>query len=496
MSTGTPPSVAEPLRGAATAEVSGAHPLAVDMDGSLLLVDTLYETFAAALFADPLATLCAFARLTRGVAPFKRRLSEIAPLDVETLPVRDDLVAWLQAERAAGRRLALATAADDSIAQGVAARVGLFETVHASDGVRNLKSSAKAAALEASYPGGFAYVGDSDADLAVWKRAASGVIVSGGAGFERRARAAQPTVERVFQKAGPTARVWLRAARPHQWSKNVLVLIPVALGWNTITPEQAFWALPALLLICGLASLTYFINDIADLSSDRRHWSKAARPFAAGALPVRDGLLAAVAGIPLILGLGLMISPAVAACLTAYLAITLAYSFGLKRIPFLDTFLIGCLFTVRLLLGVAATGQAGSAWLYAFAMFFFFSLALAKRHTELLRARETLPQGKLEGRGYHVEDREVTLAFGIAASMASVLLLVIYLVEEVFKLGAYPDPQWLWVTPGAIFLWTARIWLLAHRGLMNDDPVVFALRDRVSLALGAAVAAGLVLAVL
>ena len=290
-------------------------------------------------------------------------------------------------------------------------------------------------------------------------------------------------------------RAWGKAARLHQWSKNALVLVPVALGWPQLSKAGLFAAVAAMLLLCGLASLTYMLNDIADLEADRQHWSKKNRPFAAGHLKVRDGVVAAAIGIPVLLVLGWLIAPAVALVLAAYVALTLAYSLGLKRVPLLDGFVIGSLFTLRLTLGVAAAKMEWSAWLLTFSMFFFFSLTMAKRHTELLRAAEA-GQTAQRGRGYVNGDRDIVLGFGICAAMGSILILALYLIDEVFPAGLYPLPGFLWVWPAAVFLWVGRIWVLAHRGQMTDDPVVFALTDKISLGLGAAVAAGFLLALL
>lgn len=298
----------------------------------------------------------------------------------------------------------------------------------------------------------------------------------------------------IEKKPGALA-AWLKAFRIHQWSKNLLVLAPVALGWDGVTASGIVGALIALVLLCGLASLTYCVNDIADIEADRAHVSKRNRPFASGALAVRDGVWVCAIGIPLFLIGGALISPLVGIWLAAYAALTLAYSFRLKRVPMLDTMVIGALFTIRIILGTVAARLAPSAWLLTFSMFFFFSLATAKRHTELLRAGET-STGPIKGRGYNVEDKEVTFAFGIAASVASVLIIVLYLVEDVFPRALYAHPNWLWATPFAIFLWVGRIWLLAHRGAMADDPVVFALRDRVSLILGAVLGAAFLMALL
>ncbi len=288
---------------------------------------------------------------------------------------------------------------------------------------------------------------------------------------------------------------WLKAFRIHQWSKNALVLVPLATGWYRVTPRGAGDAVVAMLLLCAIASLTYCINDMTDIDADRAHWSKRNRPIASGALSVRSGIVVCGLGIPALVICGVLFSPAVGLWLAVYTAVTLAYSFGLKRVPLLDTVVIAALFTIRIILGTVAAHFPPSPWLLTFSMFFFFSLATAKRHTELLRAGET-SSGPIEGRGYNVEDKEVTFAFGIVASVASILIIVIYLVEEVFPLSFYAHPEWLWAVPVGIFLWVGRIWLLAHRGAMTDDPIVFALHDRVSLYLGAIVGAAFVLALL
>jgi 4-hydroxybenzoate polyprenyltransferase len=488
-------------RDAAAAQEAAVLPLVVDMDETLLRTDTLYEGFAAALFSQPLETALATARLPRdGVAAYKKRLSEIVALDCATLPLNEPLVEYLRAEAARGRPIHLATAADRSIADAVAARLAIFASVQASESGHNLKGPRKAERLRAAFPDGFVYAGDCAADLAVWRQAAGAVVVSPSEGLARRVGAAGVPIERTFASPSGGWRSWAKAARPHQWAKNALVMVPVVLGIHLLTPREALASVAAMALLCVLASYTYMINDIADLSADRRHWTKARRPFASGALPVKQGLLAAAIGIPVLLGLGFWLSPGAGLCLVAYLALTLAYSFGLKRVPMLDVTVIATLFTLRLALGMTAAGQVWSSWLLTFSMFFFFSLAIAKRHTELLRAAASgsghSETGMVHGRGYHVEDNDVTMAFGVSAAIASIVILVLYLTNEVFAHAQYAHPQFLWLAPAMVFLWTARVWLLSHRGQMTDDPVIFALKDRISLALGVVVAAAFVVAAL
>lgn len=470
-----------------------AWPLVVDMDGTFLKVDTLYESFAAAIFSRPVQAIAALRKIPAGIAAFKSTLAGIAVPEAETLPVREDLLDYIREEHAAGRRVHLATAADERIAEQVASEYTFFDGFDASDATVNLKGTRKAARLAERFPDGYAYVGDGTVDLPVWSGAKAALVVDRGEGLPGKVAKLGTPIERVFPEQQQRLAAWWKAFRPHQWAKNALVLMPMALGWTQIDSGDALSTLLAAILLCAIASLTYCVNDIADLAADRRHWSKRNRPFASGRLPVRDGMIAAALGIPLLLVAGTLISLGVGLGLLAYVAITLAYSFGLKRVPILDTFVIATLFTLRLLIGTEAAALPPSPWLLTFSMF-FFSLAIAKRHTEILRAAEKAT-GKIGGRGYHVEDREVTLAFGIAAALASILIMVNYLMDEVFTRDVYANPAFLWAVPAVIFLWISRVWLLSHRGLMTDDPVIFALKDRLSIGLGAIVLLAFILAI-
>jgi 4-hydroxybenzoate polyprenyltransferase/phosphoserine phosphatase len=470
-----------------------ALPLVVDLDGTLLRVDTLYELFVLGLFARPVQTLLSLFALKNGIAAFKHRLSGIAQLDVGSLPVHEELLAYIKQEAAAGREIHLATAAEQAVAADVAKRFSIFRSVQGTDHDVNLKGPRKAERLKALFPGGFVYAGDSRADLPVWQSASAAIIVSANPGLGAAVQSAGIPVERTFSKRPHRPRAWLRAIRPHQWAKSAIVLVPVILGWRDVTLASLATTLAMLALLCVVASLTYLVNDMADLSADRKHWSKRRRPFASGAIPLRDGLLVVGIALPVACILGLWISPLAGICLVSYVVVTLSYSFGWKRVPLFDTFIIAVMFTIRILIGIAAAKLAPSAWLLTFSMFFFFSLALAKRHTEILRAAEHDLQ-KLEGRGYQLRDDSLTLTFGISASMASIVIVVIYLVEEVFARDIYNTPAWLWVAPISIFLFSCRIWVLAHRGRMTDDPVAFALRDRVSIGLGLFVAVAMLLA--
>lgn len=321
----------------------------------------------------------------------------------------------------------------------------------------------------------------------VW-RAAEGIVLAGARpGVSRRARELGKPIEAEFANKAPTTKDYLKAFRVHHWSKNVLIFVPLVLAHAFTDPRAIAMTVLGLACLLLVTSATYLINDVADLDSDRRHWSKRNRIIAAGRLPIRSALLLASIWLVCAFAGALWLSGAFALALVSYLVLTLAYSFGLKRIALLDTLVIGILFTTRLIMGMALLGHAYSEWLLTFSLFVFFSLAIAKRHTEIIRAGLTT-EHSLASRGYRIADAPLTLALGVATAVASLLIMVLFLVEEVLRRPEYDNPKLLWGVPMLLAIWVGRIWLLAHRGEMNDDPVSFALRDKVSLGLGVAVA--------
>lgn len=279
-----------------------------------------------------------------------------------------------------------------------------------------------------------------------------------------------------------------QALRVHHWTKNFLLFLPLVLSqeWHDRSLiAESLWAFACLIAV---TSATYLINDIADINSDRHHWSKRNRPVASGRLPV--GAALALAFVLLAAGFAgaVLLSAPFAATLFCYLVLTLAYSFGLKRVALLDTLVISILFTLRLLMGVVLLEVQRPAWLLTFSVFFFFSLAMAKRHTEVLRAAQLAPKG-LVGRGYEPGDAPLTLALGTGTAIASLVVSFIFIVLEMMPANIYSHPALLSGIPAILAIWLGRIWLLAHRGQMDDDPVSFALRDWPSLMLGVLVAA-------
>lgn len=476
----------------AQASFDRMRPLVLDLDGTLLRTDLLVEGILSLLRRNILMLFPLIYWFIQGRAVLKRRVAERSTLDVALLPANEELVAYVLTEKARGREIVLATAADELLAHRVAQRFGFFDRVVASDGITNLKGHAKAERLRTLFPKGFHYAGDSHADLAVWQAADHVIMAEADSDVQRRvAFLGRPTT--AFA-ATSRVKALLNGLRLHQWAKNALVFLPLMLGGKTGDPTAWLLAGSAFLALGLVASASYLLNDLWDLPHDRAHWSKQNRPMASGKLPVATGVLAATAGLALGLAIGGSVGAGVLVGLLAYLAVTLTYSMSLKRIPILDAMTLGTLFTLRIAIGVAAVGVAWSPWLLTFSMFLFTSLSFAKRHVEVRGALKAGKGGKIAGRGYHSADEAIIMAFGIAAGIASVVIFILYLNNEAFRNAALVAPLALWAFPPVLMLWIGRIWILCGREELHDDPVAFAVRDRVSYALGAIAGAAFILA--
>ena len=464
-------------------------PLVVDLDGSLVQTDTLVECFVAAL-RHPVRLARALLALRRGKAALKAALANIAAPDAALLPYNRALLDFLRDEHERGRALILATATDRRIAIAVAHHLDLFDAVLASDGVVNLAGPAKLAAIRKALAGrDFAYVGNEHRDLAVWRDAAGAITVDASPRLARAVSQIVP-IERSFRRPTAWPKALFCAMRPHQWVKNLLVFVPLitarALG------DIAGWA-EAMLMFAAFsltASGIYLVNDLCDLSADRQHPKKCARPFASGALPLQIGLAAA----PLLLLAGATIASAAGALpvLVIYAAMSLAYSFYFKSQLLIDVFLLAGLYTIRLIAGGIATGYTVSLWLLAFSSFLFLGLAMVKRVAELqAAARRERPkiaqlegvanrdEHRIAGRGYVAGDAHILELMGIAASFVTSLVLALYVQSEIMPLGDH-RPTVAWGIVPLILFWQCRIWFVTMRGGMHHDPIVFAARDWVS----------------
>jgi 4-hydroxybenzoate polyprenyltransferase len=415
--------------------------------------------------------------LLRGKAHLKQQIARRVTLDPATLPYNQPLVAWLREQRAR-REVVLCTASDASLAEPVARHLELFDDVIASDGQRNLSGSNKAEALVARYgERGFDYAGNAPVDLQVWKHARQAIVVEAGTSLSRAAEKVAP-VERRFETKRAGLRTWAKALRVHQWIKNVLVFLPMLVAHRILEPEAIVRSVLAFVCFGLCASSVYLTNDLLDLGADRQHHRKRHRPFASGALPLIAGPIVAPALLVAGFGLAWFVSPSFLLVLVGYYILTTAYSFRLKQVMMLDVVVLATLYTTRIVAGAEAIQSKPSFWLLAFSMFIFLSLAMVKRYTELL-AMQRSGKVKAQGRGYDVEDIPLIQSLGASSGYLAVLVLALY-VDSTASQSLYHHPHRLWLLCPPLLYWISRTWALAHRGVMHDDPVVFAVMDKVS----------------
>jgi 4-hydroxybenzoate polyprenyltransferase len=460
--------------------------LAIDLDGTLSCTDTLWESILGLLAAKPWMAVPMLLALPRGRAGFKRWLALRQKIDPTALVYNPHIVALAERARSKGRKTILVTGADQSIADTVAAYSGAFDVALGSDGTTNLTSSNKAAKLTALFgPNGFDYAGDSRADIAVWQAARHGYAVMPSARLLARARRVQPSMTVLGERpsAQTRRRLIARALRPHQWAKNALLFVPALAGHHLDAPHM----LACSIGFCAfslLASSVYVLNDLLDLPHDRAHPRKKHRPFASAALKLSlaPAIIAVCFGAGI--GLSLLLPWQFLGLVLVYYVTTLTYSLRLKRLMVWDVVTLAGLYTLRIFAGAAAVTVTISPWLMAFSMFLFFSLAVVKRQTELLQSRER-GAAKISGRGYTTEDLPMLMAMAAASGYIAVLVLVLYM-NSVDVVTLYHHPSALWALCPLMMFWISRVLMLSHRGEMHDDPVVFALRDRVSLAVGMA----------
>ncbi len=478
-------------------ETSGttARPLCVDLDGTLVKSDTLLDSLLLLVRMHPLQALQSPVWALRGKAALKREVSSRVTLDVAHLPYNRPLVTYLEEQKASGRRIYLATGADSETAERVAAHFDFFDGILASDGKTNLTGGNKLDSMRSRFgEEGYDYIGNASVDIPLLRHAGSAMIANPERGLASRLQRSGIVIEREFDDRAGALKTFLKAIRIHQWAKNVLVLVPFLLS-HSLTRLHIAAAITAFFSFSLCASATYIVNDMLDIDADRKHPRKRFRPFASGDMPAWTGALIAVLFVAAaLIGSCLLLPQGFLLWLLLYIIATLAYSLYLKRIALVDVILLSGLYTIRVQAGGAATGVPISHWLSAFSVFLFLSLAMVKRFSEL---RNALERGTkfAHGRGYLSVDIEQLRSFGTASAYAAVVVFAMYINgRDVTVL--YHHPGRLWLAAPLMLLWVSWVWLLASRGELNEDPIIFAVTDRMSLLIGAVVVLIAVLAAL
>ncbi|TDY42317.1 4-hydroxybenzoate polyprenyltransferase [Paraburkholderia rhizosphaerae] len=447
----------------------------VDLDGTLTLTDTLAESVLQIVKINPFNLIWLPIWLLAGRAAFKTKIALKASRLAAQLPYRESLLAYLVAEKDRGRRIILATAAHKSVAEDVSTHLRLFDDVIATDGAENLKGTFKLAHIRSRVGHDFVYAGDSRADLPIWKAARAAVLVGASSRVADCVRKATP-VEREFTNESAGVSTWLKAFRVHHWLKNLLLFVPLFTAFSFFDRENVAVLAIAFASMSLGASATYILNDLWDLSNDRRHPRKRLRPFASGTLSIPDGLRCAAVLLAASLALAFIASAEFCAILVLYLLLTSAYSWSLKKRPLIDVIVLSLLYTLRIFAGSVAVKIEVSNWLLAFSLLTFLSLALVKRCAELVSVRESGEQATA-GRGYRVTDLEMLLPLGIGSALAAVVVFGLY-INAPDTITRYGTATLLWL-PAICFIYLlSRLWLATVRGEMDDDPLVYLIRSR------------------
>jgi 4-hydroxybenzoate polyprenyltransferase len=450
-------------------------PLVVDLDGSLIHTDLLYESFFASIKDGFNHHRKTFDALCRGKAPLKAYLAEAGTIDYALLPFNAEVVELIREAKGKGRPVYLATASNRRHAERISAHLGFFDGVFSSDDTINLARDEKARVLvDAFGERGFDYVGNSNADLPIWKHARTAYVVSNSASLKQKVEQSGTEIKPV-DVPSPSLRTWIKALRVHQYAKNALIFVPMFTS-HAYTLHHALNALLAFIAFSLCASSVYLLNDLVDLEADRQHPSKQRRPFACGAIPLAHGVIA----IPVLLALAYLCAAFTSllftAVLTAYFALTLAYSLTLKRRLMVDVIVLAALYTTRVIAGAAALPVVPSEWLLAFSMFIFTCLALVKRYIELaMRIDQELPDPTT--RNYRRVDLPIIGALAAASGFNAITIFALYVSSSAVS-GLYRYPLLLWLLCPILMYWLSRMVVLAHRRVIDDDPIVFALSDR------------------
>lgn len=451
--------------------------LIVDLDGTLVKSDMLYESFWDVFAKDPLAPFKSVKKLLAGKVVLKSYLASEAAIDITSLPYDDEVIKYINEHRAKGGKVALVTATHQLLADQVSKHLGIFDEVHGSNDEFNLKGAVKAKFLVDRFGReNFCYIGDASADVPVWEVSAKAITVNASDAVRRKAEALDKPVEHLETMS----RSWgsyHKALRPHQWLKNILIFVPM-LAAHKLDLSSLLNSCIAFIAFSLIASSVYLVNDLLDLNSDRAHPRKRSRPFASGAIPIAHGSQIAIVCLFCGFAIAALLGSIFIFVIGAYYITTLAYSLVLKRKIIIDICVLAGLYTTRILAGGAASGIGLSIWLLAFSVFLFLSLAAVKRQAELV---DLLKRNEIKslGRGYETHDLPIIAMISVASGYISVLVMMLYINSPSIAI-LYQSPKVLWGVCCILLYWLTRTIMLTHRGRMNDDPVIFASTDRIS----------------
>ncbi|MGQ8364672.1 UbiA family prenyltransferase [Glaciecola sp. 1036] len=456
---------------------SAKLPLYVDLDGTFIKSDMLFESLFCLLKQHPLKLFSVPFWLLKGKAHLKNKINESIDIDISSIPVNEQTLAYLKKAKLEERKVVLATASNQGIAKKFVSQYDVFDDYVASDPKHNLKGKNKTKKIQSIDPD-FAYMGNSSEDFEVFCEAQHSVLVN-PTKKAKRLHAKHPVDEVLESEAISTLKVWKKQLRLHQWVKNFLIFVPILVSSNFTQISLVVATILGFVFFGMLASATYIVNDLLDLDNDRVHRTKKDRPLAACKISIPSGIMVAFLMTFIAFAGALLLSLKFAVVLLAYLFLTLSYSLKLKRYFAMDVIALAGLYTIRIFAGAALIGVNVSFWLLSFSMFIFLSLALVKRCTELVAIKQQ-NKDHVSGRDYSVTDLTVFTSFGATSAMMSLLMYCFYMESGVLA-DQYQEPDLLWLSLPALGYWLMRMWVKTLRGEMHDDPIVYSLKDHGSI---------------
>ena len=456
--------------------------LFVDLDGTLIKSDLLFECLVPIIKNYFYALFLAPFWLLKGKAYLKDKFSDLVSINPEILPYNNNVLEYIRKEKENGSKIILATASNIKLAKSISDYLGIFDDVIASSKEENLKGKNKLNKIKLYIKNNninkeFSYIGDSEADVKIFNETNIPIVV-GNKNVFNKIKSKNDKTTFIDGENDFSLKKFFKMIRTYQWVKNFLIFLPLILAHKFLDVNLLLKALVAFFSFSFLASSVYIINDIMDVESDRIHPSKKNRPIASGAVKISSALKVAFILMPLSFIISIFLGKEFLFVLLTYFITTSCYSFYLKKIMLVDILILSLLYTVRIFAGGVALNIYLSPWLFMFSLFFFFSLACAKRYSELYAVRNNL-QDEIKGRGYQAQDLEQIQIFGSSSGYIAILIFALYIQSDI-SMKLYKTPSFFWALCPIMLYWISRVWLLSHRGQMTQDPIIFALKDKVS----------------
>lgn len=461
--------------------------IVVDLDGTLIRTNTLWESLLLLAKQEPFKFLIAPFWLLGGMSYLKKRIFDYVEPDASVLPYNTEILSFLQKSKEEGKTLILASATDERLVKKVAEHLELFDSAFGTTSNNDMKGKHKLEIINHICNGNtFDYIGNEKADILIWEASDKAYVVSNS---KKLIDKLPKKIDKVHVFSSPrNLKTYVEAIRPHQWVKNILLFVPLILAHEITSVYKIFTIFIAFWTMSLCASSAYILNDLLDIESDRHHSTKRNRPFATGLISIPTGLAMSLFLLLLSFSIGLLFLPnQFIATLLSYFILSTMYSLFLKKYFLVDVITLSSLYSLRIYAGSVAISVVLTPWLLAFSSFFFLNLSFLKRYIEL-REYESCEKKKLKGRGYMTNDIQVVQSSGIASGFMSVLILYLYITNSREVTELYSNPMWLWFIGPFLIYWVTRIWLLAQRGNVDSDIILFTIKDVASWIVGIVIA--------